>query len=225
MEYINDNYASNTKASKLYQVLIAVCQNVPQPYGGYSWLYGYCLLTCRIGMTTIQLSGEVDIGDRYEENAEMIASLAEALDPSASLVGIDLTNLVSELGQLPIDADEPEPALALLSKLQSMLESRDPVDLSITGEGRKLLHAERLLAEFACPADQINRAADLKNLNRIDSRNPALLAEYLADEAGACLLGFGQLRLTQAQQTALHAQWQTLRRNVIPPIPTMEVLA
>ena len=223
MTYPSNNNAINTKAPRLWQVLIPACRIVRQSKADYTWLHGYCLLTCRISVNGVELSGEVDVGDHYAENAAMVGSLAQALKPAAILAGIDLTKMASALGRLPLDSDDAEPALALLSKLRSMIEGQEPIDLSVTAVGRKFLRAERLIMKFACPRDQNGSESNLPNRNGLDSQNPWALAMNLADEGGACLLAMGQLQLTSTQQKQLIAAWQDLRPQLFPLLPNMEV--
>ena len=224
MEHINNNLTFNTEAPPL-QVLIPACRSVRQPEADYVWLHGYSLLTMRVGINAIQLDGEVKIGHRFAENTELVSSLADALDPAAVIVGVDLTSMVSTLGRLPIDADDPAPALAVLSKMRSMLEGHEPIDLGITDQTMNLVYAERLFIEFTVDPDQIDPDGNRSDHADVDSCNPRLLAEYLADEAGACLFSLGQIILTEAQHGQLATAWRNWRQHLIPSLPPEETPA
>lgn len=224
MDHINDNRRCVSPPRSLLQLLIPACRTVRQSEADYAWLHGYCLLTCSAGRDTVRLVGEVRIGERYAENSELLVSLAEGLDPAAILVGVDLTSTVSAFGKLPIDAVDPAPPLAVLSKLQSILRAHPPIDLGITEDTRELVQAERLTMDLAGAGSRLRRK-DALSAEDIDSGNPRLLADKLAREAGNCLLAMGQLILPQAEQLQLDTAWRNWRQHLVPVLPTKEVPA
>lgn len=225
MDYNNDNRRCVSLPRSNLQLLIPACRTVRQSEADYAWLHGYCLLTCSMGRDTVRLVGEVRIGERYAENSELLVSLAEALDPAAILVGVDLTSTVSAFGKLPIDAVDPAPPLAVLSKLQSMLRAHPPIDLGITEDTRDLVQAERLTIDLAGAGWGSRRTVSAQSAEGIDSGSPRLLAEELAGEAGTCLLAMGQLILPQAEQLQLDTAWRNWRQHLVPVLPTREVPA
>ncbi|HEX8533835.1 MAG TPA: hypothetical protein VF662_06675 [Allosphingosinicella sp.] len=141
----------------------------------------------------LTVSGEVRIGEHLAENPDLIADLAHALVPTAVLAGTDLTAMVSGLGRLPFDAPNQAPSLALLAKLRSMIEHNPPIDL---GE---------------IDGDDL------------DSLNARLLAEMLADKAGACLEAMSHRTLPEGSHADLYAAWQKWRENLVPVLPEREV--
>ena len=189
MRYLNDNGGRRP----LIQVLVPALRTVDQPGMSFAWLNGYCLLSCRLEGHGVILGGEVRIGEHLADNPSLIASLADALDPAAVLAGMDLTSVVSGLGRLPFDAPDQAPALAVLTKLRSMLEHHKPIDLGQPdGDG-------------------------------LDRLNPSLLAEMLADQAGACLLALSQTALPDVHQGTVQAAWQKWRQSLVPVLPEKEV--
>jgi len=188
MEHVNDNTGQQRP---LIQVLVPDLRTVDQPGTRYAWLNGYCLLTCNTD--ALEVSGKVRIGEHLAENPDLIADLAHAIDPTAVLVGMDLTALLSGLGTLPFDAPNQAPSLALLARLRSMIERNPPVDLGQT------------------------------NGDDLDSLNARLLAEMLADKAGACLATMSHRTLPEASHADLYAAWQKWRQNLVPVLPEREV--
>jgi len=222
MEYTNDNRPHSSQEQQLIQLLIPACRIMTQPGADYAWLDGYCLLSCSVEPDRIMLDGEVRIGDYLPENASLITSLADALIRVAVLAGFDLTGMLSSLTRLPIDAVDQAPALELLSKLKAMLEAQTPMDLGVTSDTRNAVEAERLAINLAVGEDRITCGPGEGWGARLDSGNPTLLAEMLADEASACLLAMGQLILTQVQQTQLDIAWRNWRRHLVADLTDVD---
>lgn len=193
MENVNNNTQTDGRQRLLIQVLVPACRALSQADTGFSWLNGYCILNCRLVADDVVISGEVRIGEHLAENPDLITSLTDALDTTATLAGMDLTSTLRGLCRLPIDAPDQAPALALLTKLRSMLEAHQPIDL-----GRPYEHA-------------------------LDSLNPCVLAEMLAEQASACLFAVAQIALTDVHQGQAHAAWQKWRQGLVPVLPKKEV--
>ncbi len=189
MDYVTNDRCKRGRERPVLQVLVPACQ----AGSGYAWLNGYCVLSCRADGNDVVISGEVRIGEHIADNPGLIASLANALDPAAVLVGMDLTGMVSSLGRLPIDAPDQAPALALLTKLRSMLEMHSPIDLG-QPDG-----------------------------DALDSLNAHLLAETLADHASDCLLEATFRTLADVSAVKLYASWQAWRQSLVPVMPEKEV--
>lgn len=223
MEHGNDNIRQGGQERLLIQVLVPACWTIDQPGTGYAWLNGYCVLSCRLDTHDVVLGGEVRIGEHLAENADLITSLAHALDPTAVLAGMDLTSVLSRLGRLPIDAADPAPALALLTKLKTMIEQHRPIDLAITSASRNAVLAETEARNLGSGLDGIGYKVGRFFGEGLGSGNSRLLAEMLADEASACLLAMGRLTLTDLQRVELEAAWKRWRESVAPHLPEKEV--
>lgn len=191
MEYLtNDN---PDPGRRTLQILVPACRGFDQAGDRFAWLNGYCALRCSVEGDDVEVSGDVLIGDHLAENPGLVARLADALDPAAVLVGMDLTGIVSRLGRLPIDAPDQAPSLALLAKLRSMLERNKPIDLSEP--------------DGSC----------------LDSLNYHRLARELTDQASACLLAASHLALPGRLQWKIHEAWHSWRRLLVPVLPEREV--
>lgn len=210
------------------QLLIPICATVDDGGMRLAWLHGYSLVTFWPGGAGMQLAGQVRIAERYGENLGLIRDLADALDPDAVLAGYDLTDVIGKLGRLPIEANEPQPALDLLAKLKSMLEFHDPIDLAIDDNSQTEVTLQLLRHEFGND-DELYTAADddLFEFGLIadqDSTNPHRLAVDLVETAGAYLLAIGELYLSEEFRPALLeavANWQS---NVQPQLPLLVVI-
>lgn len=222
MKHVNNNGISIKEQGRHIQLLVPACRSVNQTDINYAWLHGYCLINCHIN-ADIVVGGEVRIGDPHADNVELIGHLAASLDPTAVLAGNDLTNMLGRIGRLPIDAIDPAPALALLGKLQSMLDGQAPIDLAITPQSRNAVAAEASSKNFGRGEDRITYEVGQSPANTVDSGNPRLLAEWLADEASACLLALGRLTLTEAQMMRLDIAWEMWRQRLVPVLQAKEV--
>lgn len=212
------------------QLLIAACQATNHVGARYAWLNGFCLLTIQPRQDSVELTGEVRIGHRFAENANLVRCLADALDPGAVLAGRDLDYTISRLGRLPIDADQPAHSLALLGKLAEMLEGHPPIDVGCDEDARNLVHNHA--AEHSLEIDwgddwneDDDDAADWEEIIRSERvLEPGPLSRELADTAGACLLAIGDCWLGDELKPHLLATWESWRRNhvpVLPPVPTL----
>lgn len=223
MEHVNDNSRQGGQEGPLFQVLIPACQTIDQPGAGYAWLNGYCVLSCRLDTDNVVLCGEVRIGEHLAENPELITGLADTLDPAAVLAGRDLTSMLSSLGRLPIDAADPAPALALLTKLRNMLEQNRPIDLIITPKSRNAVLLEAKARAPGSSRNGLSYRVGQPFGEDLDSGNPHLLAEILADHASACLFALGRLTLSHVQQVNLDVAWRTWRQSLVPVLFEKEV--
>jgi hypothetical protein len=211
------------------QLLIAACPATDEPGDRYAWLTGFCLVTIQPREHTVELSGEVRIGHRHAENASLVRHLAEALDEDAVIAGYDLDDTISRLGRLPLGADQPAPALALLSKLSSMLQAHPPLDVGWNEDSRRtvrnLSDAHNLeLSAAIDPYRGLPIAARDTTNRSYPSHYPDPLPVELVDTAGACLLALGEYYLPEELGPQLVAAWQRWRRlhaPVFPPAPTL----
>ncbi len=190
------------------------------------WLHGYCLLTLRHVGADLTIDGEVRIGNRYGENAALTQALADALEPGAVLAGCDLTSIIGQLGRLPIEANNPAPALHLLAKLRTMLEQQAPLDLALSEQSSEevLLQAlhHKLIVDDD-PVDEYGEPLDFGGTSAgTGNGNPHRQATDLADTAGLYLLTVGSLYLAEEQQMQLLTAWQAWRGSFQPllPLPT-----
>lgn len=182
---------------------------------GCSWLHGFCLLTCRQDGGTISVTGKLMTGERFADDRPVIEALTGALDERATLVGLDLTDMIGSLGRLPVDAQDQRPALALLAKLRAMLTASCPVDLSLTEDSQAALvevaHAQGLSLREHWVGEGEERRPALRG--GIDNANAARLAAELVDTAGACLLTVAKLHLgNRAPQVA--SAWRRWRSEL-----------
>jgi|GEM_PF-4207790 len=205
------------------QLLVPACTATDATGLRLGWLHGYCLLTLRHEGADLTIDGEVRIGERYGENASLTQALADALEIGAALAGCDLTAIIGQLGRLPIEAANPAPALALLSKLKAMLEQETPLDLALSEHSRDevLLHAFR--HDLIVNDEPVDEYGDPLQFGAphsgASSGNPYRQAMDLADTAGLYLLTVGSVYLEEAQQSHLLAAWQAWRENFQPQLP------
>jgi hypothetical protein len=206
------------------QLLITACPTTCEQEHGYAWLHGYCLLSYQEVNGAVHLNGQVRIGNRYTEDPAVLSDLAQALNPRARLAGLDLTDTISRVSRLAIDAENQQPALTLLLRLKAMLEEVPPIELALNEEGLTELVAQIRLRELGT-CDVLEGRAELKLvargltlLNNRDNGNPHRLAVELADTAGACILSAGELYLAENLRPKLSAAWQHWRRTLKPKL-------
>lgn len=210
------------------QLLITSCAITDCDSMRLAWLHGYCLLTYRPVGAGLHLDGEILIGERYGENLAMTQHLADALDPDAVLAGYDLTDMISRLGRLPIESNDPQPALDLLAKLRAMLDRQSPIDLAINDESQTAVTLQALRDQLGSD-DELSDAAEgeLFEFGMLAANqnggSPHPLALDLAETAGACLLAIGKLYLADELQSELLAAWQQWRDNFQPPLLPPEI--
>ena len=198
------------------QVLAVACASIGEPELHCAWLHGFALLTLRLTDDDVHVSGQVMTGEQYVDDGVLTTALAEALNPDAILAGIDLTGMISRLGRLPIEVVDQAPSLALLGKLEAMLDNHDPIDLTISMESQVSLAVKvfnhRLLFREE-PGKQVNRIG-LQLFNCPDNFNPNYLAAELADTAGAAALAVGDLYLEETNRQPLLEAWQRWREDL-----------
>lgn len=223
MTYSNDN----TIARPLIQILSASCAAFGDPDPRCAWLHGFCLLTIQPDGDHVVFHGELQIGDRFCNDRPMISALADTLDPNAVLAGLDLTDMISRLGRLPIDATDQGPALALLGKLGQMLENQRPIDLTLNDDDA-LMVAVKMVAHGLAGCGLDDDEADSPRIGlfgTIDQANPSRLALELADSAGACALAIGEQYLEAPIRGPLLEDWrrwrQRVRRDVLASDPEL----
>ncbi len=211
------------------QLLIAACPATNEPGYRYAWLNGFALLTILPGEHSVELTGEVRIGHRHAENADLVRYLADALDPSAVLAGYDLDDTISRLGRLPIDADRPEPAVALLTKLRAMVDGHPPLDVGCDEDAKEMVHNQSVTHSLRLGGDisyfDEDRIVGPEKI-RLDRGNNDSdpLALELTDTACACVLALGECYLPDELGPQLFAAWHRWRRSqvpVFPPVPTL----
>jgi hypothetical protein len=207
------------------QLLIAACPITDQPGDRYAWLHGYCLLTIQPGPHNVDVTGEVRIGHRYAENADLVRHLADALDPGAVLAGYDLDDTISRLGRLPIDADQPATALALLAKLKAMIEAHPPLDVGCDEDSKIMVHNQSVAHDLEASEnfdlfDETLAVGGVEIRSCHNRGNPKRLAVELADTAGACVLALGECYLPEELGPQLLAAWQRWRRSQTPVFPS-----
>lgn len=193
MRYNNDNLAGADRERRLIQILVPAVRTLEQPEMRYAWLHGYCILSCAIGGTAIDVFGEARIGKKLADNLDLINSLDSILDPSAVLAGRDLTKTIGALCRLPIEAPDQAPALSLLTKLKTMIEARPPIDLG----------------------QALEDVPDEGNLH--------LLAHHLAERAEAYCLEMGILELPLERQVQLSESLRYWRNALVLILPDKEV--
>lgn len=203
------------------QLLVPACSVADASNLRLGWLHGYCLLTLRHEATGLTIDGEVHIGERHGENAALTQSLADALIPGAALAGDDLTAIIGQLGRLPIEANNPAPALDLLAKLKTMLEQETPLDLALTDYSRDEVMVQALRHGLVVNDEPIDEYGELLDFVGKPGRgigNPYRQAIDLADTAGLYLLTIGSVYLEDAHQSQLLEAWQTWRDGVQPQL-------
>lgn len=217
MMSINDN-----ERLRPVQILITACTTYDQPDPRCSWLHGYCVLTCQFVDDTVLLTGEVRTGERYSDDRPLIDDLTTALDPQAVLAGLDLTDMISRLGRLPIDAADQGPSLALLATLKRMLEGRPPLELTLT-ELSQAAVTRQVVQHQLCVRERLDCQGHddlgVQLFGSHDNCNPNRLAIEMADTAGAVLLAIGDLHMHASLRLPLLAAWQRWRTGINAKLP------
>lgn len=202
------------------QVLVPACTATDVSGLRLGWLHGYCLLTLRHVGADLTIDGEVRIGDRFDENTSLIQALADALEPGAALAGCDLTAIIGKLGRLPIEANNPAPALDLLAKLKTMLEQETPLDLALSEHSRDEVLTQALRHGLIVNDEPVDEYGEPLQFGGPDAGtgngNPYRQAIDLADTGGVYLLAVSSLYLEEAQQPQLIAAWQAWRGSFQP---------
>lgn len=205
------------------QLLVPACAAADASGLRLGWLHGYCLLTLRYVGAGLTIDGEVGIGDRYGQNASLTQALADGLEPGAALAGCDLTAIIADLGRLPIEADDPAPAISLLEKLRAMLEEQTPLDLALNGNSRDEVLLQAFKHDLLVNDDPVDDYGEPLNFGGpkigTGNGNPHRQAIELADTAGLYLLTVGSIHLEESQQPHLAAAWQAWRKNFQPLLP------
>lgn len=224
---INNNNDNDNRPFPPIQLLIPECLTVDQDGSPLTWLHGYCLVTYSPVGAGLKLNGVVRIGERFAENLDMIRDLTEALDPDAVLAGYDLTASISLIGRLPIEANDPQPALDLLAKIKAMLEMHDPIDLSIDDNSQTQVTVQLLRNQFGDEDGSIAAADDelfeMGLLALHDSSNPSHVAADLTEAAGAYMLALGELYIPDELGTDFRDAVELWERNVEPKLPALTV--
>ena len=204
------------------QLLIPSCIIVDEGQTQLAWLDSYCLVTYSPGAANLKLDGVVRIGERFAENLEMIRDLTDALDPQAQLAGYDLTSVIGQLGRLPIEANDPQPALDLLAKIKAMLDMCDPIDLAIDVNSQTEVTVQ--LSRNHLGEDNTRAVPDLELgeiglLANPDYSNPYSIAADLTELASAYMLAIGQLYIPEELLPAFRDAVEGWERNVKPQLP------
>ena len=216
---INDN---DNRSLPPIQLLITNCPTADDKSMRLGWLHGYCLLTYLPVGAGFQLDGKIHIGEPYGENLAMIQDLADALDPAAVLCGYDLTDTISRMGRLPIEANDPQPALDLLAKLRTMLDGQSPIDLAIDDNSQTEVTLQLLRHQLGNDEQAERAVDDLFGIGLIadhDNSNPHHLAADLAETAGAYLLAVGELYLAEELRPNFSEAVEEWQRTVQPRLP------
>ena len=206
------------------QLLITACAATNNSGMRLGWLHGYCLLTYTPTGPGLRVEGDVRVGEFFSENLPVIQDLADALDPAAVLAGYDLTATISQLGRLPIEANDPAPALDLLAKLRSMLERQCPIELALTSDSQTEVAVQAVCNQLGSAEGlddpELGSLLDFgKPISGYDHADPHRLAIDLADMAGACMLALGNLCLADELRPLLETAMQKWRENVTPHLP------
>ena len=171
------------------QLLVPACTATDAGGVRLGWLHGYCSLILRHAGRDLTIEGEVRIGDRYGQNASLTQALADALEPGAVLAGSDLTAIIADLGRLPIEADDPAPAVSLLERLRAMLEEQTPLDLALNEHSREEVLSQAFQHDLLVNDDPVDEYGELLNFGGpqigTGNVNPHRQALELADTA-AC---------------------------------------
>ena len=205
------------------QLLITNCATADDNGMRLGWLHGYCLLTYLPVGAGFQLKGEIRIGEPYGENLAMIRNLADCLDPAAVLAGYDLTETISRIGRLPIEANDPRPALDLLAKLRAMLDGHSPIDLAIDDNSQTEVTIQLLRQQLGNEDEAAPAVDDLFEIGFVDHENGNAhhLAADLAETASTYLLALGKLYLAEEIRPDLIEaveEWQrTVQTQLLPP--------
>jgi hypothetical protein len=159
---MNTNDNDNCSAPPV-QLLIPLCEAANDTGGSLTWLHAYCIVTIRPVGGVLQLNGRISLGQRYGD-LELIRNLAATLNSGAVLAGHDLTDIISKLGRLSIDANDAKPALSLLAMLKCMLCFHDPIDLTIDSESEAQVAVQQLQLQPGmtdAPGETTHWTADL----------------------------------------------------------------
>lgn len=219
MNTVNDNHVLPP-----VQLLVTTCGTTDNPGMRLAWLHGYCLLTYKPDGAGLRLDGEVRIGESFGENLAMVQALVDALDPTAVLAGFDLTSMISQLGRLPIEANDPAPSLELLAKLKSMLEHRSPIELALTEDSQTEVSVQAFCNRPGSVEDSTDaELGDLLTFGEVNSGHgnfdPHRMAVDLADTAGAYMLALGNIYLADDVRPKLEAALRRWRENFAPHLP------
>lgn len=209
---MTDTITDTTADLPPIQLLIAHVLSAEHDGDKHAWLHAFCLLTITPLADSVKLTGEVRLGHRYAENWELVQHLADALDPTAVLAGYDLDTAINRLGRLPIDARKPASALALLNKLEAMIDNQCCLDVGCTDDMRIMVHNSAIAHGLELHAE----------LNQCSLEQ---LAIALSDKAGACVLALGECYIPEDLQPQLIAAWRHWHRNQMPVFPPAPVLA
>lgn len=218
MNTVNDNHVLPP-----IQLLVTTCGTTENPGMRLAWLHGYCLLTYKPDGAGLRLDGEVRIGESFGENLAMIQALVDALDPTAVLAGFDLTSMISQLGRLPIEANDPAPSLELLAKLRSMLEHRSPIELALTEDSQTEVAVQAFCNRPGSVEDSTVAELGVLTFGEVNSGHgnfdPHRTAVDLADTAGIYMIALGNLYWAAELQPQLDAAVRRWRENLAPHLP------
>ena len=217
------NCHTNHFAAPPIQLLVPLCRTVAVTDGDMIWLQGYCLVTIRIGDGP-QLDATIGLGQPYGANPALIRGLAFALHSGAVLAGYDCHDLIGKLGRLPIEVNDPKPAIHLLSKLKCMLGFRNPIDLAIDDNSQTEVAIQRL--RLPPGMDQETREALEDELFKSGfsdetSVRPHRLAADLIDSARAYVGAIPARYFTDEMQSAVVAAWDDWELSVQPQIAAL----
>ena len=206
------------------QLLITACAATNNPGMRLGWLHGYCLLTYTPAGPGLRVEGDVRVGEFFSENSALIQNLADALDPAAVLAGYNLTAMLSHLGRLPIEANDPAASLDLLAKLKSMLERQAPIELALTNDSQTEVAVQAVCNQLGSAEGfddpKLGSLLDFgKPVSGYDHADPHRLAIDLADMTGACMLAIGNLCLADELRPQLEAVMRKWRENLTPQLP------
>lgn len=219
----NDN---DNRSVPPVQLLIPLCETANDTGVSLAWLHAYCVVTIRPVGGVLQLNGRISLGQRYGENLELVRNLAAALNSGAVLAGHDLTDVISKLGRLSIDANDAKPALRLLAMLKCMLCCHDPINLAIDIDSQTQVAVQQL---------QLHPGMDQATKNAIDagwfetglgevSVRPYRIASDLVERARACIGAIAEIYLAGEQKPVLRAAWEKWEHSIQPQIAALSVL-
>lgn len=196
------------------QLLIIAASTFGPPAERCAWLHGFCLLTLCPDGSPILAQAKVATGERYCDDGPLISELTRLLDPQAILAGLDLTSMLGKLGRLAIDAADQRPALRLLDKLETMIETNPPIDLSVSEEARG--HVARHARDRRLGiAERMGDGSGGALFGVMDNGNPAALSLMMAETADACALALVEMRWGQPQLAALLAEILRWREELV----------
>ena len=219
MTYHNDNLATPP-----IQLLIPLCQTVDDAGSNLTWLHGYCLVTLRHVGGGLHLSGRIALGQRYGENLDLIRDLAASLHTGAVLSGYDLTDIIGKLGQLPIEANDPKPALNLLAMLKCMLGFHAPIDLASDDHSQTAVVVQHL----RLPQGMDQATKDVMDdewfeggFSEAASVTPYRVASDLVESSRACIGAFAEIYLAKKEKPLLLAAWAQWERSIQPQLAAL----